>query len=58
MAHYKDTKKAQGLLLPVNLSEQLIPGTYEYTLNHLIDKKLDLKIFDRKYTNDYTGHLQ
>jgi len=55
MARYKDTQKAQGLLLPVNLSEQIIPGTFEHTLNHLIDKKLDLSIFDRKYNNDYAG---
>jgi len=55
MARYKDTQKAQDLLLSINLSEQIIPGTFEYTVNHLIDKKLDLSIFDRKYNNDYTG---
>ena len=52
MARYKYTEKDQGLFLTVNLSEQILPGTYEYTLNRLIDKKLDLTIFDRKYTND------
>ena len=55
MAHYKETEKGQGLFLTVNLSEQVIPGTYEYTLTRLIDNKLDLSIFDRKYNNDYTG---
>jgi transposase len=55
MAHYKDTEKGQGLFLTVNLDEQLVPGTYEYTLTRLIDNKLDLSIFDRKYNNDYTG---
>ena len=55
MAHYKDTEKDQGLFLTVNLSEQVIPGTYEHTLSRLIDNKLDLSIFDRKYNNDYTG---
>ena len=55
MARYKETEKAQGLFLNVNLYEQIIPGTFEYTLNFLIDKKLDLSIFDRKYNNDYTG---
>jgi len=55
MAHYKHTEKGQGLLLAVNLSEQIIPGTFEYTLEHLIDQKLDLQIFDYKYKNDYTG---
>ena len=55
MAHYKETEIDQGMFLTINLSEQLIPGTYEYTLTRLIDNKLDLSIFDRKYNNDYTG---
>ena len=55
MAHYKDTEKGQGLFLTVDLSEQIVKGTYEYTLTRLIDNKLDLSIFDRKYNNDYTG---
>jgi hypothetical protein len=52
MARYKE--KSLGLLLPVILSEQLLPGTFEYTLNHLVDNKLDLSIFDGKYNNDLT----
>jgi len=55
MAHYKNTEKDQGLFLTVNLIEQIVPGTYEYTLTRLIDNKMDLSIFDRKYNNDFTG---
>ena len=55
MARYKNTEKGQGLFLTVNLEEQIIPGTYEFTLKHLIENKLDLSIFDNKYTNDETG---
>ena len=55
MAHYKNTEKDQGLFLTVNLTEQIVPGTYEYTLKRLLDNKMDLSIFDRKYNNDYTG---
>jgi len=55
MAHYKNTENGQGLFITVNLSEQIVPGTYEYTLTRLIDNKLDLTIFDSKYDNDYTG---
>ena len=59
MARYKYTEKGQGLFLTVNLSEQILPGTYEYTLNRLIDKKLDLRIlFDRKYNNDACRNCQ
>jgi len=55
MARYKETEKGQGLFLTVNLAEQIIPGTFEHTLNKLINEKLDLSIFDRKYYNDITG---
>jgi transposase len=55
MARYIETAKGQGLFFILFLSEQIVPGTYEYTLKRLIDKKLDLRIFDRKYINDYTG---
>ena len=55
MARYKNTEKGQGLFLTVDLEKQIIPGTYEFTLKHLIEEKLDLGIFDNKYNNDETG---
>ena len=55
MACYKETERSQGLIIPVNLSEQLVKGTFEYTLERLIDKKKDLSIFDLKYIKDYIG---
>ena len=55
MARYKETEKEQGRFLTVNLYEQLIIGTFEHTLDVLIDTKIDLKVFDRKYNNDLTG---
>jgi transposase len=55
MAHYKTTERDQGVFLPVNYYEQIIPGTYEHTLQFLIDTKFDLSVFDRKYNNDLTG---
>jgi len=58
MAHYKETQKGEGLFLTINLSEQLVLGTFKHTLNNLIDKKLDLSIFDRKYQNYETGWLR
>ncbi len=42
-------------MLPIVLEEQLIPGTFEYTLNVLIQKELDLSLFDKRYVNDATG---
>jgi len=42
-------------MLPVSFDRQILPGTFEYTLNYLVDEKLDLSIFHHKYNNDDTG---
>ncbi len=54
MARYKiiDTNPR---LLPVDLSKQLLPGTFEHALNHLLDHEVDLSGFDARYCNDETG---
>ena len=54
MARYKriDT----GLkFLPVDLSRQLVPGTFEHALNHLLDPELDLRTPDARLRNEGTG---
>ena len=54
MARYKriDT----GLkLLPVELSRQFLPGTFEHALSHLLDDELALSGLDDQFDNDETG---
>src|SRR3989338_5141132 len=55
MARYKDYSYAQGKFLPVSFDRQILPCTFEYTLNHLIDHDVDLAAFDGPYQNDDTG---
>ena len=54
MARYKhiDTNPK---LLPVDLARQLLPGTFEHALNHLLDGPIDLSSFDARFRNDETG---
>lgn len=54
MARYKhiDTNPK---LLPVDLARQLLPGTFEHALNHLLDGPIDLSSFDARFRNDDTG---
>jgi hypothetical protein len=54
MARYKYFDKSQGLFLTVNLNDQLMPGSFGHTLNHLIDR-LDLGAFDAAFHNDKKG---
>lgn len=37
------------------LSEQIIPGSFAFALNYLVDHELDLKPLDTKFKNDETG---
>ena len=55
MARYKPYSYAQGKFIPIHFDRQILPGTFEYTLNHLIDHELDLSLFDRRFNNDATG---
>ena len=55
MARYKHYDYKQLVLVPVSLEEQLVPGTLEYAIHHVVDERLDLSIFDDRYSNDETG---
>jgi transposase len=54
MARYKPIH--QGMkLLAVDFDRQILPGTFEYALRHLVDKELDLEGFHQRYKNDVQG---
>lgn len=55
MAKYKRYSYQQALLIPVNFHHQILPGSFEYALNHIVDNELDLSIFESRYNNDKTG---
>ena len=54
MARFKYTDNSQGQFLSVNLKEQILPGSFEWTVSYLIDK-MDLSIFEDNYHNDEKG---
>ena len=54
MARYKPVDRSPRFL-PVVLSEQIQPGTFEFTLDQLIDHELDLSELDARFNNDETG---
>ena len=45
----------QSKLVAISYADQLQPGTFEFAINHLIDHKLDLSIFQTRYDNDDGG---
>ncbi len=55
MPRYKPDLSGQSQLVPVDFAKQVLPGTFEHALAHLIDHKLDCSAFDARYSNDETG---
>ena len=43
MGRFKHYDYGQMKMLPVSFEQQILPGTFEYTLNHLIDHEIDLE---------------
>jgi transposase len=54
MARYKPQDR-NSMLLPVVLSEQIVPGSFAFALDYLVDNELDLKAMDAKFKNDEVG---
>ncbi|MEO7040748.1 MAG: transposase, partial [Gemmatimonadaceae bacterium] len=54
MARYKyiDTNPR---FLPVDLAKQLLSGTFEHAVHHLLEHTIDLSGFDARFSNDATG---
>jgi transposase len=57
MARYKRYDYTQKVLVPVSLEDQLTPGTLEFAIHTLVETRMDLSVFDGKYSNDETGRL-
>lgn len=54
MSRYKPVDR-NPKVIPVVLSEQMQPRTFEFTLDHWVDHELDLSALDAKFKNDVTG---
>ena len=55
MAKYKPSNENQMVMLPISLQDQLVSGTLEHTISELVDKHVDLSVFDERYNNDLIG---
>jgi len=55
MAKYKPYNYSQSMLIPIRLDQQLVPGTLEFAIHHLVDNHLDMTVLDARFINDDTG---
>jgi len=51
---YKPDNLHQDAFVPICFEQQILPGTFEYALHHLMDK-VDLSAFDEQYKNHERG---
>lgn len=55
MARYKSYSYEQAMFIPVHFQKQILPGSFEYALNYIVDNELNLSVFETRYKNDETG---
>jgi hypothetical protein len=58
MAKFKTYDYRQRVLLPVSLEDQLMPGTLEFAIHNLVEKRLDMAICQGKYRNEIKVNIQ
>jgi len=54
MARYKHYDYNQHKLIPISFADQILPGSFEYTLNYLIDHEVDLSVCEARYCRGMT----
>ena len=54
MPRYKPIER-HSLMLAVDLDEQIVPGSYAFALDYLVDHELDLSALDARFNNDEVG---
>ncbi len=55
MPQFKPYDYNQDAIVVINFAEQIQPGTFEFTLHHLIENHIDLSAFYDQYNNDEGG---
>lgn len=55
MARFKSYNYDQTIMVPVNLQDQLVPGSLEFAIHYLVDNEIDLSGFEARFKNDEEG---
>lgn len=55
MPRFKSYNYDQTIMVPVNLQDQLVPGSFEFAIHYLVDNEIDLSGFETRFKNDEEG---
>lgn len=53
--NFKDANYHQNTFVAISQADQIQPGTFEHSIQYLIDNKLDLSPFNNRYNNAHGG---
>ncbi len=55
MSKFIEYDYRQTVMLQISFERQILPDTFEYSINDLVDQELDLSIFHHRFNNDDCG---
>jgi len=55
MPRFKPYNYEQSRLIAIDYRRQILPGTFEYAIDRLINERIDMKVFAARYKNDLRG---
>lgn len=55
MPRFKDYSYDQQTMLAIDFRRQILPGSFEWAINRIVDTRLDLSVFESRFRNDVTG---
>ncbi|MBM3273210.1 IS1182 family transposase [Candidatus Kaiserbacteria bacterium] len=55
MARYKPYNYDQSRFVAIDYRRQILPGTFEYAIDRLINERVDMEVFEARYRNDTRG---
>ena len=55
MPKFKSYNYDQTIMVPVNLQDQLVPGSLEFAIHYLVDNEIGLSGFEARFKNDEEG---
>jgi transposase len=55
MPRYKEYSYDQSVMIPIRFDEQILPGSIEEAIHCIVNRHIDMSLFDSRYKNDDDG---
>ena len=55
MPRFKPENRDQGVMTPISYHKQILSGTFEHSIDYIVDTKINTEALEGRYENDETG---